>query len=76
MISCRKFFYLRVPKNFVGELPVFQRFFVSEKSMGRRGGGREYHDIPSKIFYRTLLKNFVEESFIVSLISVIENSNA
>ena len=44
--------------------------------MDRRGGVREYHDIPSEIFYRTLLKNFVEESFIVSLISVIENSNA
>ena len=52
---------------------MFQRFFVLKNSMGRRGGDREYHDIPSEFFYRTVLKNFVEESFSVSLISVIGN---
>ena len=36
-------------------------------------GGREYHNFSSKIFCLTVLKNFVGESFIVSLISGIEN---
>ena len=52
---------------------MFQRFFVLKNSMERRGGGREYHDIPPEFFYRTVLKNFVKEPFSVSLISVIGN---
>ena len=36
-------------------------------------GGREYHNFSSKIFCLTVLRNFVGESFVVSLISGIEN---
>ena len=45
----------------------FRKFPVAKKFMDKRRG--EYQDFPSKIFCLTIPKNFVGESFSVSLIS-------
>ena len=41
--------------------------------MDKKGGGREYHNFPSKMFRLTLPKCFVEESFHVSENSASKN---
>ena len=48
----------------------FRKFLVSENTIGKKrgGGGREYHDFPSKIFCFTRPKNFAGETFSASLI--------
>ena len=51
---------------------MFTKFLKSKNFMDKRGGGREYHDFPSKIFCLTVPKIFVGEPFIVSLILGIE----
>ena len=49
----------------------FRKFPVAKNFMDRTGGG-EYQELPSKIFCLRVPKNFVGESFSVSLISGIE----
>ena len=49
----------------------FRKFPVPKKFMDKNGGG-EYQELPSKNFCLTVPKNFVRESFSVSLISGIE----
>ena len=49
----------------------FRKFPVAKKFMDKNGGG-EYQELPSKNFCLTVPKNFVKESFSVSLISGIE----
>ena len=46
----------------------FRKFPRAKKFMDQRRGG-EYQAFPAKIFCLTLPKNFVQEPFIVSLIS-------
>ena len=50
----------------------FRKFPVPKKFMDKNGGGGEYQELPSKNFCLTVPKNFVRESFSVSLISGIE----
>ena len=50
----------------------FRNFPVAKKFMDEWGGGRDYHDFPSKIFCLTVPKNSVGEPLSVSLISGIE----
>ena len=50
----------------------FRKSAVAKKFMDKRGGGGSYQDLPSKIFCLTVPKNFVGESFSVSLISGIQ----
>ena len=52
---------------------MFEIFRNRKKLWIRKKGWGEYHDNPSETFCRTESKKFVEESFSVSLISVIEN---
>ena len=47
-----------------GTLLSSRKFLVSTNNRDKRGGG--YHDFPSKLFCLTVLKNFVEEPFLVS----------
>ena len=54
----------------------FRKFPVAKKFIDKNGGGGEYQELPSKNFCLTVPKNFVRESFIVSLISGIEKSCA
>ena len=49
----------------------FRKFPVAKKFMDKNGGG-EYQELPSKNFCLTVPRNFVRESFSVSLISGIE----
>ena len=49
----------------------FRKFPVAKTFMDKNGGG-EYQKLPSKNFCLTVPKNFVKESFSVSLISGIE----
>ena len=51
----------------------FRKFPVAKKFIDKNGGG-EYQELPSKNFCLTVPKNFVRESFSVSLISGIEKS--
>ena len=44
-----------------GTLLCFRKFLVSKKVGDERGGG--YHDFPSKLFFLTVSKHFVEEPF-------------
>ena len=55
-----------VPRNVVGVsfCAVFQKPSGSKKFMGKRRG--ECEDFPSKNFFLTVPKNFVEETFRVS----------
>ena len=47
-----------------GTLLCFRKVLASKSSMDKReGGGREYHDFPSKIFWILVPKNFVGEPF-------------
>ena len=56
---------LTVPKNFVGETCVSERFWYRKISWMRRGA-REYHDFQMEIFCLREPKNFVEETFCVA----------
>ena len=49
----------------------FRKTPVAKKFMDKNGGG-EYQELPSKHFCLTVPKNFLRESFSVSLISGIE----
>ena len=53
----------------------FRKIPVAKKFIDKNGGG-EYQELPSKNFCLTVPKNFVRESFSVSLISRIEKSCA
>ena len=72
--SIKKYCCLTVPKILRrGTLLCFRKFLVSKKLMDKRGEGRrEYHDFPSKNVCLTVPKNFVGDTFSVSLISGIE----
>ena len=56
----------KVPKKFVGEQFCVSENFWYGNILWIRGGGREYHDFPSKLFCLRVLENFVEDSFCVS----------
>ena len=53
-------------------LCCFSENFRYPKSLWIKTGGGEYQELPSKNFCLTVPKNFVRESFSVSLISGIE----
>ena len=56
---------LTVPKNFVGETCVSERFWY-RKILWMRRGVREYRDFQMEIFCLTEPKSFVEEPFCVA----------
>ena len=56
---------LTIPKTFVGETCVSERFWY-RKFLWMRRGAREYHDFQMEIFCLTQPKNFVEETFCVA----------
>ena len=62
-------FCLKVLENFVAELfcVVFQKTSGSKKGFWIRMG-RKCHDFPPKFFCRNLPKDFIEESFGVSIL--------
>ena len=47
----------------------FRKFPVAKEFMDKKG---EYQGFPSKVFFLTVPKNFIEEPFSVSLISGVE----
>ena len=59
-ICCRT-----IPKNFVGETCVSEKFWY-RKILWMRRGGREFHDFMLEIFCLTVPKIFVEEPFCVA----------
>ena len=60
-----KFCCLTVPKNFVAETCVSEKFWY-RKIFCMRWGGRECHNFPLDVFCLTVPKNFVEEPFCVA----------
>ena len=60
----RKFF-VSIPKDFVGETCVSEKFWY-RKILWMRRGAREYHEFQMEIFRLTEPKNFVEEAFCVA----------
>ena len=53
----------------------FRKIPVAKQFMDKRGGG-EYRKLPSECFCLTVPKNFMGESFSVSLIAGIEKFHA
>ena len=71
MFFSRRFFFSQCRKHQQRNISVlcFRKFLVAKLFMDKKG---EYQEFPSKIFCLTVPKNFVAESFSVSLTSGIQ----